>query len=184
MPIENIDTDQIIPAKFLKGVDKEGYGENLFYNWRYNSDGTDNLDFILNAKSRKGAKLIIAGNNFGCGSSREHAAWALAGYGIKAIISTQFADIFKGNAFNNGIIPIELSHEHVQYLMECANGDPSLEFEVDLNEQEVKLEALGFLEKFELNAFRKKCLLEGVDETEYLVKRRGLIEAFEKQREN
>lgn len=184
LPIENIDTDQIIPARFLKGVDKQGYGKHLFSNWRYNNDDNPNADFILNAPDRQGAQIIVAGNNFGCGSSREHAAWAIADYGIKAIVSTQFADIFKGNAFNNGILPIELNKKCVDELMKASASIPSLQVSIDLEKQEIVARSINFCEQFEIDPFRKKCLLEGVDETDYLVNRREKIEAFEISRRN
>lgn len=179
LPIDNIDTDQIIPAKFLKQVDKKGYGKNLFRSWRYKNGDTPNEEFILNKPERKEAKILLAGNNFGCGSSREHAAWAIADYGIQAVISTQFADIFKGNAYNNGILPIVLEKKHIDALMRASLEDPRLEVKIDLEKQEVASEALGIKEIFEIHPFKKQCLMEGVDETEYLINLRAEIKKFE-----
>lgn len=183
IPIDNIDTDQIISAKFLKQVDKIGYGKNLFYNWRFHSDGYINKDFILNKPERQGADILITGNNFGCGSSREHAAWAIADYGLKAIVSTQFADIFKGNAYNNGILPIELGEEAVNKLMEATSDEDTTEIEIDLSTQTISCDAIGLNEKFNIHPFKKQCLLEGVDETEYLINLRPEIVEFEKKNE-
>lgn len=179
LPIDNIDTDQIIPAEFLKQVDKAGYGKNLFYSWRYLAGNELNPAFVLNESERSEAKIIIAGNNFGCGSSREHAAWAIADYGIKAIISTQFADIFKGNAYNNGILPIILDEERVSQLMQASEADPHLEIEIDLKSQLISCEDIQLNESFEIHPFKKQCLLEGVDETEFLINLRPEIVAFE-----
>ncbi len=179
LPIDNIDTDQIIPAPFLKLTTKEGYGKNLFYNWRYLSDYKINKEFILNQNQYKEGGIIIAGNNFGCGSSREHAAWALADYGIQVVISTQFADIFKGNAYNNNILPVELRIDEVDSLMEMVQNTPTSEITVDLKSQSVIAGDINFKANFEINSFKKECLLAGVDETEYLIKLRPEIEAFE-----
>lgn len=182
LPIENIDTDQIIPAKFLKQVDKKGYGKNLFRSWRYLEGDKPNEEFILNKPERKEATILLAGNNFGCGSSREHAAWAIADYGIQAIISTQFADIFKGNAYNNGLLPIELKKERLDELMQASLDNPQLEIKVDLEKQEVYSPALGMKESFSIHPFKKQCLMEGVDETEFLISLRSEIQEFENNR--
>ncbi len=179
LPIDNIDTDQIIPAEFLKQVDKAGYGKNLFYNWRYLEDYAPNPDFIMNEPGRVGSEILIAGNNFGCGSSREHAAWAIADYGIKAVISTQFADIFKGNAYNNGVLPIVLEEGKVKELIEVTTALPDTIIDIDLETQTISCDTLGLDEVFEIHPFKKQCLLEGVDETEYLIKLRPEILAFE-----
>jgi 3-isopropylmalate/(R)-2-methylmalate dehydratase small subunit len=181
LPIQNIDTDQIIPAKFLKQIDKEGYGKNLFYNWRFNPDGSPNKNFELNKPERSGAEILVAGNNFGCGSSREHAAWAVAGYGIKAVISTQFADIFKGNAYNNGILPIEVNKEALQKIITTISESPETTIQIDLEKQEVVVSKIALKENFDISPFKKECLLNGVDETEYLIKLRDEIEAYEKK---
>ncbi len=182
LPIDNVDTDQIIPAQFLKQVDKIGYGKHLFNSWRYLPDGNPNPDFILNKQERSDAQILIAGNNFGCGSSREHAAWAIADYGIQAVISTQFADIFKGNAYNNGILPIRLSKQSVDAIMQKSLDKPDLPIQIDLESQTVTVDEIGIKENFEIHPFKKQCLMEGVDETEYLIKLRPEIEAFEKNR--
>src|SRR3954469_7522214 len=137
LPIENIDTDQIIPARYLKTTNKAGLGDGLFSDWRYNSDGSPKPDFVLNRADVRGAQVLIAGNNFGCGSSREHAPWALQGYGFKAVISTYFADIFKGNSLKNGLLPIQVDHETHQQLLSIAQEDPSAELKIDLEAQTV-----------------------------------------------
>ena len=182
LPIDNIDTDQIIPAKFLKQVDKNGYGKNLFRSWRYTEDDAPNPDFILNNPARQEATILLAGNNFGCGSSREHAAWAIADYGIQAIISTQFADIFKGNAYNNGILPVELEKKHVEAITQASLGNPQLELKIDLENQAVSCDEIGLKETFEIHPFKKQCLMEGVDETEFLINLRSEIKEFESKR--
>lgn len=181
LPIDNIDTDQIIPAQFLKQVDKKGYGKNLFYSWRYQADGTENEAFILNHAERKAATVLLAGNNFGCGSSREHAAWSIADYGIKAVLSTQFADIFKGNAYNNGILPVELSQKDADALMQASMENPELTIQIDLEAQQVTCEAINLNATFDIHPFKKHCLMEGVDETEYLINIRKDIQTFEKE---
>ncbi|MEQ9402802.1 MAG: 3-isopropylmalate dehydratase small subunit [Cyclobacteriaceae bacterium] len=180
LPIANIDTDQIIPAEFLKQVDKDGYGKNLFYNWRFKDDGSLNQEFELNKPERQGAEILVAGNNFGCGSSREHAAWAVAGFGVKAVISSQFADIFRGNAYNNGILPVELKVQVLKKVMDVITERPETEIEIDLIAQEVRIPVIGLSEKFDISPFKKECLLNGVDETEYLINLRGEVEKFEK----
>ncbi len=181
LSINNIDTDQIIPARFLKQVDKKGYGENLFSNWRYNKDGSINEDFELNKPERKGAQIIIAGNNFGCGSSREHAAWAVTGFGIKVVISSKFADIFRDNAYNNGILPVELANDTLKVLMDATTNLPETILEVTLEKQTIAIPSAGFITHFDIPPFKKQCLLEGLDEAEYLINLRGEIAAFEKQ---
>lgn len=180
LPIDNIDTDQIIPAKFLKATDKKGFGKNLFYNWRYNIDGTDNPGFAFE-KFKKGSEILIAGNNFGCGSSREHAAWAIADYGIKAVVSSQFADIFKGNALNNGILPVELDAEKVEGLQNYIGKNKNTKIEIDLSSQKIKVNAddFHFEEHFEIDELKKQFLLEGLSEIEYLIGMRDEISSFE-----
>ena len=180
IPIDNIDTDQIIPAEFLKQVDKAGYGKNLFYNWRYLNDYESDPNFVLNHPERSNAEVIIAGNNFGCGSSREHAAWAIADYGIKAVISSQFADIFKGNAYNNGILPIVLAKEKVDKLISATETTPETMVSIDLDTQTISCEEIDLKETFEIHPFKKQCLMEGVDETQFLINMREEIVAFEK----
>ncbi|WP_420316622.1 3-isopropylmalate dehydratase small subunit [Ekhidna sp.] len=182
LPIDNIDTDQIIPAKFLKQTDRLGYGKNLFYAWRYLADGSPNPDFELNKPARKDAEILIAGSNFGCGSSREHAAWAIAGFGIKVILSTQFADIFKGNAYNNGILPVELDEHSIAAITQLVLDQPETEIDVSLLDQLVKVSTLNLEKSFHISPFKKECLLNGVDETDYLIKLRDQVEQFEQQR--
>lgn len=176
--IDNIDTDQIIPAAFLKSTSKDGFGIHLFHNWRYDSEGNKNTDFVLNDPKYSGT-ILVAGNNFGCGSSREHAAWAISEYGFKVIISSQFADIFKGNALNNGILPIELSNTEMEVINNYLINRPNTVFEVDLKKQIVEIKCIHFVAKFEINSFKKTCLMKGDDETQYLVNMRNEIKEFE-----
>lgn len=175
---ENIDTDQIIPARFLKATDKEGFGENLFRDWRYNKEGTINPNFILNNSKYKG-KILVAGNNFGCGSSREHAAWALDGYGFKVIISSFFADIFKENALNNGLLPIQISENYLKELLIEIQENPNTKITVDLEKQTIEIETIGQID-FEINGYKKECLLKGHDDIDYLISKKDKIEIFEK----
>ena len=174
LPIENIDTDQIIPARFLKTTSMEGLGENLFLDWRYLPDGSPNPDFALNKPSAKGAEILIAGDNFGCGSSREHAPWALKQYGFKAIISTSFADIFKGNALKNGLLPIIMPPDIHAELLKW----PGIVLKIDLATQTVTL-AGGRTVEFPIDPFAKQCLIEGVDELGYMLNQQPAIAAFE-----
>jgi 3-isopropylmalate/(R)-2-methylmalate dehydratase small subunit len=174
LPIENIDTDQIIPARFLKTTSMEGLGDNLFLDWRYLPDGSPNPDFALNKPSAKGAEILIAGDNFGCGSSREHAPWALKQYGFKAIISTSFADIFKGNALKNGLLPIIMPPDIHAELLKW----PGIVLKIDLATQTVTL-AGGRTVEFPIDPFAKQCLIEGVDELGYMLNQQAAIAAFE-----
>ena len=174
LPIENIDTDQIIPARFLKTTSMEGLGENLFLDWRYLPDGSPNPDFALNKPSAKGAEILIAGDNFGCGSSREHAPWALKQYGFKAIVSTSFADIFKGNALKNGLLPIIMPPDIHAELLKW----PGIVLKIDLATQTVTL-AGGRTVEFPIDPFAKQCLIEGVDELGYMLNQQPAIAAFE-----
>jgi 3-isopropylmalate/(R)-2-methylmalate dehydratase small subunit len=178
--IENVDTDQIIPARFLKATDKKGFGDNVFRDWRYNKDGTLNNDFILNDSTYSG-NILIAGDNFGCGSSREHAAWALVGYGFKVIVSSFFADIFKGNALNNGLLPVQVSKTSLKELMSAVQNNPEVEITVNLESQSI---AMGdsFSESFEIDNYKKTCLINGYDDIDYLLSKKELIEAFEVSR--
>jgi 3-isopropylmalate/(R)-2-methylmalate dehydratase small subunit len=177
LPIENIDTDQIIPARFLKTTSKEGLGENLFLDWRYLSDGTPNPDFALNKPAAKGAQILVAGDNFGCGSSREHAPWALVQYGFQAVISTSFADIFKGNALKNGLLPIIVPADIHAELLKWSG----IVLKIDLASQTLTL-AGGRTIEFPIDPFAKQCLLEGVDELGYMLKQEPAIAAYESQR--
>ena len=177
LPIDNIDTDQIIPARFLKTTSMEGLGENLFLDWRYLPDGTPNPDFALNKPSAKGAEILVAGDNFGCGSSREHAPWALKQYGFKAIISTSFADIFKGNALKNGLLPIIMPPDIHAELLKW----PGITLKIDLATQTVTL-AGGRTVEFPIDPFAKQCLIEGVDELGYMLNQQPAIAAYEAKR--
>ncbi|WP_299680347.1 3-isopropylmalate dehydratase small subunit [uncultured Dokdonia sp.] len=180
LPIENIDTDQIIPARFLKATDKKGFGDNVFRDWRYDSDGNLNMDFPLNAPQYKGAQILVAGDNFGCGSSREHAAWAIAGYGLKVVISSFFADIFKGNALNNGLLPIQVSPDFLKQLLTTVQENPATKITVDLENQVV--ETSFAKAEFEIDPYKKVCLINGYDDIDFLVSKKDTIEAFEKER--
>ncbi len=173
---ENIDTDQIIPARFLKATDKKGFGNNLFRDWRFKKDGSINKNFVLNNKNYKGS-ILIAGDNFGCGSSREHAAWALADYGFKVVISSFFADIFKGNALNNGILPIQVTPNYLEKLLVEIDKNPLSEMTVDLENQTL-VSKIGE-EKFQINAYKKLCLLEGYDDIDFLISKTEIIKEYE-----
>lgn len=179
LDLENIDTDQIIPARFLKAISKEGFGENLFRDWRFDSQNKPIKDFTLNNPTYSG-EILVAGNNFGCGSSREHAAWALSDYGFKVVISSYFADIFKGNALNNGLLPIIVSPEYLQYIFDCIEKDPSTSLQIDVQEQ--SLEVNGKKVHFELDPYKKICLLNGYDDIDYLISKKQKIEEFEQSR--
>ena len=180
LPTENIDTDQIIPARFLKATDKKGFGDNVFRDWRYHKDGSTNENFVLN-NSRYSGSILVAGTNFGCGSSREHAAWALAGYGFKVIISSFFADIFKGNAFNNGLLPIQVSESFLQSTLKSIEQDPETELDIDLENQVVHISNNNLSETFDVDPYKKLCLLNGYDDIDYLLSNTEKIIAFEKE---
>ena len=179
LPLENVDTDQIIPARFLKATDKEGFGQNLFYDWRYESDGTPK-PFVLN-DSRYSGSVLVAGRNFGCGSSREHAAWAIAGYGFRVVVSTFFADIHKQNELNNFVLPVVVSDDFLQRLFACIEADPATQVEVNLPEQTITNLANGDKEHFEINRYKKYCLENGLDDIDYLVEHKAAIEAYEQR---
>lgn len=176
LPIENIDTDQIIPARFLKATNKAGFGDNVFRDWRFHKDGTANESFVLNDSTYSGS-VLIAGNNFGCGSSREHAAWALVGYGFKVVISSFFADIFKGNALNNGLLPIQVSEGFLKELMNHIQSNPDDEVTVDLENQLLST-PVGDI-TFDINPYKKTCLINGYDDIDFLVSKLDKIRAFE-----
>ena len=178
--IENVDTDQIIPARFLKAVSRDGFGENLFRDWRYRSDGSLNNDFILNSNSKK-SKILLAGRNFGCGSSREHAAWAIHDYGFRIVISSFFADIFKNNALNNGLLVFELSENLIQKIFKKLSNESNIEFETDLNEQKFYSLDGSIDEKFEIKDYNKTCLLNGYDNVDYLLSIKDKILKFENE---
>ena len=176
LPTENVDTDQIIPARFLKATDKKGFGKNVFRDWRFNKDATINKNFVLN-DTRYSGNILIAGTNFGCGSSREHAAWALSDYGFKVIISSFFADIFKGNALNNGLLPIQVSEDFLQRLLTKITENPSTEITIDLEQQTLKT-SIGEI-TFEIDSYKKMCLINGYDDIDFLISKKEKISAFE-----
>lgn len=176
LPIDNIDTDQIIPARFLKATTREGFGENLFRDWRYNSDNTPK-DFVLNDPVYSG-KVLVAGKNFGCGSSREHAAWAIYDYGFRVVISSFFADIFKNNALNNALLPIQVSDEFLKKIFAAVDKNAEVRITVNLQDQLVQLED-GSSEKFDINPYKKTCLMNGYDDIDYLLSLRDEIKHFE-----
>ena len=178
LPLENVDTDQIIPARFLKATDKKGFGENLFRDWRYNKDGSLKKDFVLN-DPKYGGVILVAGKNFGCGSSREHAAWAIAGYGFRVVISSFFADIHKNNELNNFVLPVVVSDGFLAELFDSINKDPQTEVEVDLPNQTVTNKATGKSEHFEINGYKKHCLINGLDDIDYLLQNKQKIEEWE-----
>lgn len=181
LPIDNIDTDQIIPARFLKTISKEGLDKQLFFDWRYNADGSPNPAFILNQDQAKGAEILLAGDNFGCGSSREHAPWALTQFGFRAVISTSFADIFKGNSVKNSLLPVVVPREVHGKLFAAVSKDPNYTVTVDLSSQKLILPD-GRSVEFPVDAFAKQCLLEGVDELGYILNQEPAIAAFEVKR--
>ena len=176
---ENVDTDQIIPARFLKATTKDGFGKNLFRDWRYKNDNeaTPKADFVLNQSQYKG-DILVAGKNFGCGSSREHAAWSIVDYGFKVVVSSFFADIFKNNALNNGLLPITVSEYFVQKILAQATYAT---LSVDLEAQTIAIDATGEKESFEINSYKKTCMINGYDDIDYLINSIGEIENFEKQ---
>ena len=180
LPLENVDTDQIIPARFLKATDKKGMGENLFRDWRYNADGSLKTDFVLNDPSYSGV-ILVAGKNFGSGSSREHAAWAIAGYGFRVVISSFFADIHKNNELNNFVLPVVVSETFLQELFDSIAIDHKTEVEVNLPEQTVTNKATGLSEKFEINGYKKHCLMNGLDDIDYLLQNKDIIVAWEEE---
>jgi 3-isopropylmalate/(R)-2-methylmalate dehydratase small subunit len=182
LPIENIDTDQIIPARFLKATTREGFGENLFRDWRYNNNDQPKPDFVLNNPRYEG-QILVAGKNFGCGSSREHAAWALGDYGFKVVVSSFFADIFSNNALNNFLLPVQVSDEFLQKIFKAIEAADHAQLEVDLEEQSISIKATGEKEGFNINPYKKACLLNGHDDIDYLLSLRKNIEAYEGTRE-
>lgn len=177
LPLENIDTDQIIPARFLKATSKEGFGDNLFRDWRYNSDGTPK-DFVLNDPTYSG-EILVAGRNFGCGSSREHAAWAIAGYGFRVVVSSFFADIHKQNELNNFVLPVVVSEAFLQNLFNSINNNPKTIVVVDLPNQTITNKTSGECEHFDINGYKKYCLENGLDDIDFLIKNKNKIEEYE-----
>lgn len=178
LPIENIDTDQIIPARFLKATTREGFGDNLFRDWRYDSDNRPKADFVLNDPTYRAAKILVAGKNFGMGSSREHAAWALHDYGFKVVISSFFADIFRNNALNTFVLPAQVSDEFLAEIFRAIEANPHTQLTVDLETQTITLEN-GRSETFPINAYKKQCLLNGYDDIDYLLSLNDRIRAFD-----
>lgn len=179
--VANIDTDQIIPARFLKATDKKGFGDNVFKDWRYDESGNLKSDFPLNNPKYSGS-ILVAANNFGCGSSREHAAWALVGYGLKVIISSFFADIFKGNALNNGLLPIQVSETFLEKLFKVIESDANTILTVDLETQSLTVNDTGLSSNFDIDSYKKTCLINGYDDIDYLINQKENIKAFELQK--
>lgn len=179
--IENVDTDQIIPARFLKATDRKGFGDNVFRDWRYHKDGAINSDFVLNDSKYSGS-ILVAGDNFGCGSSREHAAWAITDFGFKVVVSSFFADIFKGNALNNSLLPVQVSKIFLSDLIQLITSKPETELVVNLVEQTISVKNSDLTENFEIDAYKKTCMINGYDDIDYLVNNKEQIEAFEAQK--
>jgi len=179
LPAENVDTDQIVPARFLKATSRSGFGDKLFHDWRYNADGSKNENFVLN-NALYGGRILAAGKNFGSGSSREHAAWAIYDYGFQVVISSYFADIFRSNALNTGLMPVQVSASFLNQIFDSVKSDPGTRIRVDLEKQEVKLLATGSSEQFEISRYKKKCLLNGYDDVDFLLSRKPEIEKWER----
>ncbi|HAH23360.1 MAG TPA: 3-isopropylmalate dehydratase small subunit [Prolixibacteraceae bacterium] len=180
LPIENVDTDQIIPARFLKAVERKGFGDNLFRDWRYDKNNQPVVDFPLN-KEKYSGKILVGGKNFGSGSSREHAAWAIYDYGFRVVVSSFFADIFQGNALNNGILPVVVSPEFLEKIFASIKSDPNSLFEVDLQKQTFTIKASGESTGFTINPYKKHCMTHGLDDIDYLISMKEEIAAFEKK---
>jgi 3-isopropylmalate/(R)-2-methylmalate dehydratase small subunit len=179
LPIENVDTDQIIPARYLKATNREGFGKNLFYDWRYQADGQPKAEFVLNNPLYKGP-VLVCGKNFGCGSSREHAVWALYDYGFRVVVSSFFADIFRNNSLNNGLLPIQVPDAFLNEIFEQVKKDANAQVTVDLEKQIIRIEATKNEFRFEINSFKKHCMLEGLSELDYLISLKPKIEEYEK----
>ncbi|MEZ5055172.1 MAG: 3-isopropylmalate dehydratase small subunit [Chitinophagales bacterium] len=179
--MEDVDTDQIIPARFLKATTREGFGDNLFRDWRFNADNSLKENFVLNDKTYNG-KILVVGKNFGCGSSREHAAWAIFDYGFRVVVSSFFADIFRNNALNNGLLPVVVSPEFLQKIFKEIEKNPSTKIQVDLENQTIEIEATQEKETFDINPYKKTCLINGYDDFDYLMSLKDKIEAFEASR--
>ena len=180
LPIENIDTDQIIPARFLKATTREGFGENLFRDWRYDKEGNPKADFVMNSPIYSG-QILIAGKNFGCGSSREHAAWAIDGAGFRAVVSSFFADIFRNNALNNGLLPVTVSEQMLSEIFAAVKENPATEIKIDLPAQTIEIVGSEHKESFEIVPYKKQCLVNGYDDVDFLVSIREEIKAFEQK---
>lgn len=181
LPIENIDTDQIIPARFLKATTREGFGENLFRDWRYDSNGEPKADFVMNSSTYSG-QILVAGKNFGCGSSREHAAWAIDGAGFRAVVSSFFADIFRNNALNNGLLPVQVSDNMLAAIFQAIEANPATQLKIDLEAQTIEIEGSTIKESFEIAPYKKQCLMNGYDDVDYLVSIHQEIKEFEQKR--
>lgn len=181
LPIENVDTDQIIPARFLKATTREGFGDNLFRDWRYDKAGNPKEDFVLNQDKYSGT-ILVAGKNFGSGSSREHAAWAIYDHGFKVVVSSFFADIFKNNSLNNGLLPVQVSEAFLQTIFDTVEAKPATEIEVNLEEQRISIGGTDHAESFEINPYKKECMINGYTDIDYLISIKDQIEAFEKSR--
>ena len=180
LPIENIDTDQIIPARFLKATTREGFGENLFRDWRYDKEGNPKAEFVMNSPIY-GGEILVAGKNFGCGSSREHAAWAIDGAGFRAVVSSFFADIFRNNALNNGLLPVTVSEQMLETIFAAVNANPKAELKIDLPAQTIEIVGTEHKESFEIAPYKKQCLVNGYDDVDFLVSIREEIKAFEQK---
>ena len=180
LPIENVDTDQIIPARFLKATSKDGFGDNLFRDWRYDSNNQPIPGFVLNNPTYSGS-ILVAGKNFGSGSSREHAAWAVAGYGFRVVVSSFFADIFKGNSLNNGVLPVVVSEGFLAEIFAAVYADPKATLTVNLKEQTITNNVNGAVESFQINAYKKNCMLNGFDDIDFLLSNKDKIESWEKK---
>ncbi len=179
LPIEDIDTDQIIPARFLKATTREGFGDNLFRDWRFDDNNHPKADFVLNNPIYNG-QVLVAGKNFGCGSSREHAAWAIYDYGFKVVVSSFFADIFKNNALNNGLLPVQVSEDFLRKIFGAVEKDSSIQLSVDLDKQEIAIVGTDLKERFDINQYKKTCLLNGYDDIDYLLSIKDKIVAYER----
>ena len=182
LPIENVDTDQIIPARFLKATERVGFGDNLFRDWRYNGDNTPKQDFVLNNPTYSG-KILVGGKNFGSGSSREHAAWAVYDYGFRCVVSSFFADIFRNNCLNIGVLPVQVSAEFLERIFTAIHAKPKTELEVNLPEQTITLLSTGEKESFDINSYKKNNMLNGFDDIDYLLSIKPEIEAFAEAKE-
>ncbi len=179
LPIEDVDTDQIIAARFLKATTREGFGDNLFCDWRFDREGQPKKDFVLNNPTYRG-EILVAGKNFGCGSSREHAAWAIGDYGLRVVVSSFFADIFRGNALNNGILPVVVSPDFLDQIFQAIEQDPGATFTVSLEDQNFQIDANGASATFDIDPYKKNCLLKGYDDIDFLLSQQEEIEAYEK----
>lgn len=180
LPIEDIDTDQIIPARFLKATTRKGFGDNLFRDWRYSQGEQANESFVLNNARYRG-KILVAGRNFGCGSSREHAAWAIYDYGFRAVVSSFFADIFRGNALNNGLLPVQVSPAFLDQLFQSIEQNPESTFTIDLEAQTIRIDGTQAEEKFDIDPYKKTCMINGYDDIDFLLNKQKEIQAFENQ---